>query len=84
MKRMVVREPQGVRHEGGAAEFAREPESETECTGCLSRRSGWTENFGKGYLSYEGDFYCCQLCARGHLCVCSARVATIARRSGRA
>ena len=49
-----------------------EEDLEETCPGCGLERSAWTGNGGQGYTT-GGATHCCQSCAEGIDCTCTAQ-----------
>jgi len=43
---------------------------EMECPGCGLPRREWPHKKTEGFLSKEGDYYCCKSCFEGSVCEC--------------
>ncbi|MGZ3649786.1 MAG: hypothetical protein ACXVB9_00940 [Bdellovibrionota bacterium] len=43
---------------------------EVECPSCGLPARDWPHLKTEGFLSPEGDFYCCKDCFEGHICEC--------------
>jgi len=41
------------------------------CPRCGLEVVQWRENYGKGYISSDGETYCCVDCAQNTICTCT-------------
>lgn len=55
-----------MRESGNQADEA----PDLECPGCGLPRQEWPHKTTEGFLSKDGDYYCCQNCLEGRPCEC--------------
>ena len=61
-----------------------ENNDERTCPGCGAAESLWAGYERKGFVSKDGELYCCEACAKGEICSCNPErlESFVKRRSG--
>lgn len=48
-----------------------ENDDERTCPGCGATESLWAGHESKGFVSRDGELYCCEACTKGEICSCN-------------